>query len=626
MKKLLLSGLALTFGLAAVAQRPTSATLQDRLSPTISNKSAHVIKPSDVYQAPVVEPNPTVYQSRASMVEVGIGTTHYDLQANYGSPGQRIYLWSDNTISAIWTFAATSATPPASAADRGTGYNYFDGSSWGAFPTARVESYKTGFSSLGCSDALGEVIVNHGDNSSLGATCSTSTNKIMRATKGSGTWSESPLSCLSVIWWPRVAVGGANGTTIFALGNDNAPTSLLNFSRSTDGGANWVDENIALPNFANDVFEGPVDAYQVVSRGDVVAIVMGGWMESLILWKSTDNGANWTETIINQFPLAPFAYSDSGAISDITSPPDGIADTILTVDSGIALAIDNNNQVHVAVGLMRVLDDDPGAGSSLYSYFPGTDGLLYWNESMPAGDITSNVVAAIEEIDGLPGVTMPDGLAIYQCSLTGQPTLGVDANNNIHLVYSSIVEGTSNGNPDPALEEAFRNVYAMHSTDGGTNWSTPARIESDDFAEQAWPSMAATVNSKIHLVYHKDGEPGDTYQASDAGVDPFVTVDVIYNDVTNPVGVAEINSPLLSTVVYPNPVLNVMNVDFNLENAQNMSISLVDVLGQTVYTTDIKGHAGINNFSLNVRNYTSGVYSLNTTVGNNIFSEKVVIQ
>ncbi len=633
MKKLLLSGLALTFCLAAVAQRPTSSYLQSRLSPAITSKTARVLKPSDVYMAPVNNPNQYVSTSNrsSSMAPVQIGTTTYDLQANYGTPGQRIYLWSDNSISAIWTYGNTFVAPPASPPERGTGYNYFDGSTstWGAQPTARLETYKTGFSSLACSDALGEMVINHGDNSSLGSSCSTSTNKISRLTKGTGTWSQNPLSCGSVIWWPRIAIGGAIGTSIFAIGNDNAG-GPVNYSRSINGGATWVDENITLPNFTTDVYEGPVDAYQVVTRGDVIAIVIGGWLEDLILWKSTDGGNTWVETKINEFPLSPYAYNTSGAITDINT--DGIADTVLTTDSGIALAIDNNNMVHVAVGMTQVLDSDTTNGSVLYSYFPGTDGLCYWNESMAPNTILNNVIAQIEDIDGSGAIEIPAGLALYQCSLTGMPTMGFDASNNLHLMYSSIVENTTNGNTqDPLLEEAFRNIYYMNSTDGGTNFSTPVRMAGDEFLEQVWPSMAARVDNSIHVVFHQDGEPGNTYQPSaDSNgndvPDASAVNNVMYNGYANPVGVPEINAAILNTQIYPNPVKNVMNVDFTLEQPQVMNIQLVNVMGQVVYTSELQAHAGINNFKLNVKEFAAGVYSLNTQFGDQTFSEKVVIQ
>lgn len=625
MKKLLLSALALTFCLGAIAQ-PTSISLQNRLNATITNQTAKFTRPADVYAAPLNTINPTVAQNRTSMVETLIGTTTYDLQANYGTPGQRIWLWDDNTISAIWTFATgLNNAPP----ERGTGYNYYNGVAWDALPTARLETFRTGFSSLGASTTLGEVVVNHGNNATLGLSDTSSTNIVRRSTKGTGPWTQSFLSPESVIWWPRVAIGGSSGSTIHAMGNTNSPAGVIgfvNYSRSTDGGATWIDDNVLLPDYSTDFYEGPVDAYQIATRGDVVAIAMGGWMESLILWKSTDNGNNWTKTIVNQFPLAPYAYNATMAISDTSG--DGVPDTIPTVDSGIALIIDNNNIVHLAVGAMRVLDDDTTSviATSGFSYFPGTDGLLYWNENMPAGDITNNIIAFAEDIDASGVIEIPAGIAIYQCSLTGMPSIGIDASNNVHIAYSSIIENTTNGNLDPALEQAYRNIYVMNSTDGGMNWSAPTRIEPSSFDEQVWSSMAPKVDNKIHLVYHKDGEPGNTYQFGTLTPDGFAVVDVIYNDVTNPVGLNENSSAVVNTNIYPNPVQNVMNIDYTLETAQKMTINLVDVLGKTVYTAEKSASAGINNVKINVKGFAAGVYSLNTIIGNNIYSEKVIIK
>jgi len=232
-----------------------------------------------------------------------------------------------------------------------------------------------------------EFIVNHAGNYT--------TNFLNRNSKGTGAWTEDSAGAL--VTWPRVVAGGANGTTVHVIGNDNATNFWMTYSRSTDAGATWVDIDLLLPDLTTRFFEGAVDGYDLDAKGDVVAIVMGGWTENLTLWKSMDNGATWTTTEINTFPLAPYDYTASGSISDVDN--DGIADTVLTSDSGPSVVIDNNGMVHVACGLMRVLDDDPAAGGS-YSYFPGTDGLIYWNEGMGANTIINNVIAEIQDRDG----------------------------------------------------------------------------------------------------------------------------------------------------------------------------------------------------------------------------------
>src|SRR5688572_18078122 len=400
MKKLLLSGLALTVCFSFSSQVSNGQAL---LNNSISNKTLKMVRPSDLAQPPLAPINQTVSQSRSSMVETVLGQTTYDLQSNYGSVGNRVKLWDDNTISVVWTKGDASPT----FSDRGTGYNYYDGTTWGAAPAARIEAIRTGWPNVSGTASSGEYIVTHGTNP---------TNFISRPTKGTGTWNVAALDTTNVTW-PRMVVGGNNGNSVHVIGNENINAFYMRYSRSADGGVTWFDQNLLLPDFATLHFEGSVDGYDIHARGDVIAIVMGGWNESLTLWKSNDNGTTWTHTTINEFPLAPWDYTTS--ISDVDG--DGVADTVNTVDSGISCIIDNNNLVHVAVGAMRVLGETAGS----YSYFPGTDGLLYWNEAMPAGDITNNLIAVIEDIDGSGAIEIPGGLALYQCSLTGMPSLGV---------------------------------------------------------------------------------------------------------------------------------------------------------------------------------------------------------
>jgi len=615
MKKLLLSGLALSVCLSVFAQN-ARVQVQSRLNPTTANKVAKIQRPADQVIAPLRAVNPSVISHRNAQTEVIIGTTVYDLQSNYGTCGNRLKVWGDGTISAVWTKGDVDP----SFGDRGTGYNFYNGTSWGAIPTSRIESYKTGWPNVSGTSSSGEYIVNHGANTS------TVTNFVHRATKGTGAWAVDSLgTSTTYMYWPRVVVGGANGNTIHAIGNENGGSFYVYYSRSDDGGATWAVEQQLLPDMSTDFFEGPVDAYEITARGDVIAIVAGGFAEDLTLWKSTDNGQNWTKTTINHFPLAPFDYNTG--ISDVDG--DGVADTVFTTDSGPAILIDNNNMVHVVVGLMRVLDNDPAGG---VSYFPGTDGLLYWNESLPAGDITNNVIAAVEDIDNSGVIEIPGGIALYQCSLTGMPSLGVDAANNIHLVYSSIIENTTNGNPIPELEEAYRNVYYMNSVDGGATWSTPNRIEPSDFDEQAWPNMAKYVNDCVSIIYHKDGEPGNTFQPSqDASgtdvPDAYGPYDVVYDCIANPfVGIAENNLGDVQSTIYPNPVQDVMNIDYTLTSNQTMKIQLVNVLGEVVYSKEVAGTTGMNHVKINVRNFASGLYSLNTTVGSKVYGQKVVVR
>src|ERR1043165_2836540 len=143
MKKYLLMGIAFGIGSTAFTQgnAPMSVTLQ-KINPT----AACLAKPAqkkretfggalDSFESLVNSLGTSTYTHPAStpgtrsFTPVNIGTTWYQNQTN-SSICNRIIKNSDGTICATWTFAALSTW-----ADRGTGYNYFDGTSWGPAPS-----------------------------------------------------------------------------------------------------------------------------------------------------------------------------------------------------------------------------------------------------------------------------------------------------------------------------------------------------------------------------------------------------------------------------------------------------------------------------------------------------------
>lgn len=75
------------------------------------------------------------------MSEHQLGTSFYDLQSNYMLQNRICYNPSDGTIGVVWTKGMDAPD----FGDRGTGYNFFDGTSWLPEPEARIENAKTGW-------------------------------------------------------------------------------------------------------------------------------------------------------------------------------------------------------------------------------------------------------------------------------------------------------------------------------------------------------------------------------------------------------------------------------------------------------------------------------------------------
>ena len=121
----------------------------------------------------------------------------------------RIYTYPDGSIGVVWTRGIDGAP---NFPDRGTGYNFFDGSTgtWDDMPTERVEDERTGWPSYAPLGENGEIIVAH-----LAAGLKIST----REQKGTGNWNYQTLNGPTDLTWPRMITAGENHNTIHLIVN-----------------------------------------------------------------------------------------------------------------------------------------------------------------------------------------------------------------------------------------------------------------------------------------------------------------------------------------------------------------------------------------------------------------------
>ncbi|HKR04158.1 MAG TPA: T9SS type A sorting domain-containing protein [Bacteroidia bacterium] len=614
MKKLLLCVFTMSLSFAVSAQ---NSRVRKPLSGTNVDRAIKIVKPGEGKVDLTVKPNYTVAAGhKVAMTETLIGRTSYDLQSNYGATGNRVKDWADGTIAAVWTQSAGATGYP----DRGTGYNYSSnsGASWMAVPLARIESVRTGFPNIFGSTQNEEGIANH-------AKTTANAYSVLRSVKGTGSWTESDLPYPSAVpsTWPRATCGGANGRTIHVIANTgtagNGQAEEIFYWRSPDFGVTWDITEFKIPQVdSNNIIDATADGYDIDSRGNTVAFVCGGFANDLLLIKSTDNGSTWTKRIIYQFP-APgpggfgTPYNDIIQISDIDG--DLVADTCDAADSGPSLVIDANGLVHVWCGATRILQETPGTPN----YFPATDGLFYWNENYPDNDLFNHPVAFINDLNtnGVIDLQAADP-GIYQCSLTGMPGGGVCSTGKLFVVFTSLVEGTTNG-----ADQTYRDVFYSWSDDGGTTWAQDIDLTNTDFEEEAFTTMAKNIDSKMEFIFHRDSEPGTSLGAD---ADPVTEADVIYFEQTINCSVGiEQNSAVLSSIsVYPNPALDIVNVLYNVEKAGIININIVDVLGQTVSHFENRAEAGSNTLTLNLDKLSAGVYSVNTIIGGNTYINKII--
>lgn len=630
MKKLLLSvaSVAAITGLVAQTQ-PTSPVKV--YQPDLSNVSA--IKPTykhtgmELQQQLVQKPNKTVVaQGNKALNEDVIGTTTYDLQSNAAIAPRTINQGSGN-VGATWTF---SQSGDLAAADRGTGYNRGVAGVWNANPSVREEAAtRTGWSNLMRLANGRECVISHKGADGLWL--------MHRTPAGSGAWTEVavPNPPGQGILWPRAVSGGSNGNTIHLIAITTPTPAPLNgtiyngfdgallYYRSTDGGNTW-DINAVTPTPVTPAefygFGG--DSYAIDSKGDVVTIAVFSDFENSFILKSTDNGSNWTKTNFITTGFMAYNPQAANAISDVNN--DLQADTIATTDNYGAVLIDNSNQVHVWYGRMRILDDDPAVDANT-SYFPGTNGLDYWNESMNVNSAVT--ITGALDIDNSGGIDILNNdvasIAKYFASLSSMPSVGIGSNGAMFVTYSAFMENKDNGS------QHYRHIYTIYSNDGGNNWSDPIDLNyGNDFEECVFGSLARNVDTKIHVVYQRDTEPGLAVRGDE---DAFGSNDIVYMRADtagiSSVGVTEVSKNESKISVYPNPANDYIQVGFESTTSGNITLSISNVLGENVAVfTNTLNNTGYNNISMDVSGLQSGIYFLNINENGKVKTQKFVKQ
>ena len=160
MKKLILISL-LGASLTTVAQLP-QVSPADRLAQPLPQKCvAGFESPSSISSPPPVmdnEFNPSAQSGVLSCIDATIiGSTQYDLQSNASVDNRLIA--NELGVHGTWTMSFES-TP---FSDRGTGFNASYDEGWGEMPSERIESIRTGWSSIGVTASSRQVAVSHAD-------------------------------------------------------------------------------------------------------------------------------------------------------------------------------------------------------------------------------------------------------------------------------------------------------------------------------------------------------------------------------------------------------------------------------------------------------------------------------
>ncbi len=572
-----------------------------------------------------------------------IGFTNYDLQTNDGIV-RRIINHGNGTLSTVWTQYQGETMP--NAPQRGTGYNYFDGSAWSFTEYSgniRIEgSTRTGWPALVSLQNGTEFVINHagGSNGWYGWK-----QTIGQSNTG---WTASHAAAPEDLYWPRAA---SSGNTIHVFGvvdqdvtyNGQKPAPV--YMRSQDGGSTWSAPT-QIPGTGSAYYDGIVgDSYSMDANGQVVAILLFEVASDFVLLKSTDGGNTWSKKIIADFPVDNYDW-EGGVIIDFDT--NGEADIVTCVNNA-DVVVDNQGVVHVGFSTLLFKDDDATDNKASYYYYAE---IGYWNDSAPAGDHTTMpmededfhglyIRGASQNVgftpdlndDGFISNTEDDENDVPKHGeygwqgWCGFPSIATNYDGDFFISYSTTMEGSEYLKTD-AFPEAqnFKHVLISQFVDG--QWYLPYDVTSSDAAdsENVYCSLAKKVDNKLYMQYQNDGEPGVYMREDPSGSgqqDPvtenaitakFIPVPFEGAVVNNDVYVGVRNLENLAVSVFPNPATDKISV--NVEGLNK--IEVYNIMGELVATSTTS--------VVDIRNLTFGTYIVKAYTQNGVSTSKVVKQ
>lgn len=632
MKKFYLLGL-LAAGLAVNAQTQKQAAVSNQgLKATKTN---HDITPA----SPVVN---TAGKSKIGTSGKGlgknshwtvVGQTEFDRPSN-ASNYRRVIAYPDGKVTVIWP--ASSDGADASYSQRGTGYNHFNGTAWGAITKSRIEAVRTGYPELDYDPVSGtEIVLSHK---------ATSTNSgglllLKNGSIGGTNWTAEDIldttpASLPGVLWPRSVVSG-DYLIIIASFTDSSQSqpgrvvidgvrspqvySRLNLRTNT-----WDAKNQLLPGYdSTRYYSGGGDNYAIDAKGSNVAILMGGLFDDLALWKSIDNGATWTKSVLDSFPVPRFDFKRA-----VRNEVTGELDTPFTTDGAISVKLDASGNAHCFWAVTRVSDAD-STDNSFFSY-PGQQRIAYWYEGRP--DSVFSVGFPVEDPNDEDetltiGSVIEDRAQYASLGITTAPYV-VNNGDTLYMVYQTRTDNDADGQGI-----GFTDIYVVASVDNGATWAEPLNLTAmmGSGIEQIFPSLAADCSTKLHVTFMSSEFQG-FFDATNnpAKVGPY---DVWYYDI--PVadiltrtltGVKENNTLFSLNQNFPNPSNGNTTVPVKLNRASDVSINVVNIIGQSVYSNTFTNNAaGVNNFELNI-NAKPGVYFYTVEAGDFKETRKMIIQ
>ena len=380
-------------------------------------------------------------------------------------------------------------------------------------------------------------------------------------------------SSFSYAQYPNILIDGTGSPEEVAIAINTLNPNILagganidNFYRSTNGGNTWIESQL-ISNLLG-VWGDPVVLFDSLGNlyyAHLSNPVSGWWIDRIVVQKSTNNGISWNDGVgigqgnqpqaqdkewlavdLTQSPYRNNLYvtwtefddygssnpNDSSRIRFSKSTDQGITwSNAITISDVSGDCIDSDNTDEGAVPCV-------GPNGEIYVAWAGPLGLVF-DKSLDGGNTWGSDVF-ISDIPGgwdfdVSGIWRCNGLPITMCDISNSPYRGY-----IYVVWSDQRNGATN-----------TDIFMARSTDGGTTWSSPIKVNDDNTTRHqffVWSTIDPstghlwfvfydrrnTTGAETDVYVAKSTDGGETFENFKVSDSPFTpSSSVFFGDYTN---------------------------------------------------------------------------------------------
>ncbi len=164
----------------------------------------------------------------------------------------------------------------------------------------------------------------------------------------------------------------------------------------------------------------------------------------------------------------------------------------------------------------------------------------------------------------------------------------------------------------------------------GTNPNVANRAYNHYISPKCAIDLAATVSNTVQFNLPMTVSSNAALDPATPATHRYASVPVQFVDPSRPtttVGIAPNSIEALSaSFIYPNPATSSAYLAIDLKNNSDVKISVMNMVGQVVKTSNTKGQIGANNINIDLNGLSKGIYLVNVNADNASATKKLIIE